>query len=216
MSQCGAKTRTGGQCKQAALQNGRCHFHGGKSLAGIASPTFQDGSRSKYVLPPRLRKRYDAALNDPALLEQRREIALVDARLGDLLARVDTGESGALWSALMERREELIDAKRGGDTVKQVLALNAILDLISQGHADYRAWRELAAALDQRRKLVESERKRLVEMQQVMTSEQAMLLMNALLMAVKANVSDRGALSAIQTEFIRLTTHDTIDVSTDE
>jgi hypothetical protein len=216
MSECGAKTRAGGTCKQAAMPNGRCYFHGGKSLAGIASPRLSDGTYSKYVLPPRLRKRYDAALNDPALLEQRREIALIDARLGDLLARVDTGESGALWSALMERREELIDAKRGGDTIKQVLALNAILDLISQGHADYRAWRELGAALDQRRKLVESERKRLVEMQQVMTSEQAMLLMDALLMAVKANVQDRGALNAIQTEFIRLTTHDTIDVSTDE
>ena len=214
MKQCGAKTRTGEKCRQTALANGRCRFHGGKSLAGIASPTFQDGSRSKYVLPPRLRGRYDAAMNDPALLEQRREIALIDARLGDLLGRVDTGESGALWAALMGQREELIAAKKGNDAVKQILALNTILDLISQGHTDHVAWRELGGVLEQRRKLVESERKRLIEMQQVMTSEQAMLLMNALLMAVKANVSDRSALNAIQSEFLRLT--DARDVSTDE
>jgi hypothetical protein len=28
---CGAKTRTGGSCRQPAMTNGRCRLHGGKS-----------------------------------------------------------------------------------------------------------------------------------------------------------------------------------------
>ena len=31
---CGAKTRTGGRCKQPAMANGKCRLHGGKSLSG--------------------------------------------------------------------------------------------------------------------------------------------------------------------------------------
>lgn len=216
MKQCGAKTRAGGVCKQAALPNGRCHYHGGKSLAGIASPRLSGGAYSKYVLPPRLRERYDAALDDPALLEQRREIALTDARIGDLLARVDTGESGAIWGALAAAKAELLAS--AGDTAKSQTAMGTILSLISKGHADHQAWRELGAALEQRRRLVESERRRLVEMSALMSAEQAMLLMNALLMAVKANVSDRAALSAIQSTFLELTTRadHAIDVSATE
>ena len=57
MRECGAKTRQGGVCKQPALPNGRCHYHGGKSLAGLASPTYQTGRYSK-ALPARLAARY--------------------------------------------------------------------------------------------------------------------------------------------------------------
>lgn len=210
--------KTGQQCKRRAVTGYKvCQVHGGKTPRGIASPHFKTGRYSK-VLPARLAARYVESQGDPRILELRDDISLIDARLEDLLARVDTGESGALWGSLVAAKTEL--ASIGGTsmeaTLKRQTVMAHILDLITKGHADYQAWRELGAALEQRRKLVESERKRLVEAQLTMTSEQAMLLMDALLMAVKANVQDRGALNAIQSEFIRLTTHDTIDVSPTE
>ena len=33
-SLCCANTLKGGMCRQPALKNGRCHYHGGKSLSG--------------------------------------------------------------------------------------------------------------------------------------------------------------------------------------
>ena len=48
---CGAKTRHGTRCRGLAMKNGRCRMHGGSSLAGIASPSFKDGRRSKYLAP---------------------------------------------------------------------------------------------------------------------------------------------------------------------
>lgn len=196
MRECGAKTRQGGVCKQPALPNGRCHYHGGKSLAGLASPTYQTGRYSK-VLPARLAGRYAEAQADAALLELRDDVALVDARLADLLGRVDTGESGALWQALQALRLDVITYKRAGDTVKTAEALNVLLDLVGQGHADYRAWAEIGGVIEQRRKLVESERKRLVEMQQTLTVERAMLLIGAISGVIKAHVHDRTTLAAI-------------------
>ena len=207
MRECGAKTRQGGVCKQPALPNGRCHYHGGKSLAGLASPTYQTGRYSK-VLPARLAGRYAEAQADAALLELRGDIALTDARLADLLGRVDTGESGALWSRLMQARTDLLLYRRAGDTVKTAEALNALLDLVGQGHADYRAWAEVGQVVEQRRRLVESERKRLVEMQQTLTVEKAMLLIGAIGGIIKAHVQDRHVLSAISNDIQALVSSD--------
>lgn len=185
------------------MPNGRCRIHGGKSLAGIASPTYQTGRYSRY-LPGRLLGRYAEAQANPALLELRDDISLIDARLGDLLSRVDTGESGALWQQLMQARLEVIACKRVGDTAGQTKALNTLLDLVGQGHADYRAWAEVGAVLDQRRRLVESERKRLVEMQQTLTVEKAMLLIGAIGGIIKAHVDDRAILAKISADISAL------------
>jgi hypothetical protein len=45
---CGAKTRSGAPCKNAPIgDTGRCRMHGGKSLAGVASPRYKHGRYSK-------------------------------------------------------------------------------------------------------------------------------------------------------------------------
>src|SRR5690348_17116908 len=116
--ECGAKRRNGEPCKARAMLNGRCRIHGGKSPAGIPSPHYRDGRYSK-VLPQRMRDAYTLAMDDPQLLEQREQIAVLDARLLDLLGRVDTGESGALWQALKDCRSDLLIAQRGNDVKGQ-------------------------------------------------------------------------------------------------
>lgn len=189
------------------MPNGRCRLHGGKTPSGIASPQYKTGRYSK-VMPTRLRPRYEEAQQDGALLELREDVALIDARLGDLLSRVDTGESGALWGRLLTAKAELMDARRSGDTITITTALNTILELISKGHADYQAWREVGMVLDQRRKLVESERRRLVEMQQTLTVEKAMLLIGAIGGIIKAHVDDRAILAKISTDISALVTYE--------
>lgn len=195
--QCQAKKTNGQPCKANAISGMRvCRVHGGATPRGLASPHYKTGRYSK-ALPARLAARYAEAEADPRLLELRDEVALTDARLGDLLSRVDTGESGALWQSLQALRMEVIACKRAGDSVGQTVALNALLDTVGQGHADYRAWAEIGGVIEQRRKLVESERKRLVEMQQTLTVERAMLLIGAISGVIKAHVHDRTTLAAI-------------------
>lgn len=70
-------------------------------------------------------------------------------------------------------------------------------------------WREIEGLVETRRRLVDSERKRLVDMQQMITSEQAMTLVAAVVDAVKRHVSDRETLQAISTEVSQLTERDT-------
>src|SRR6187399_1656871 len=97
---CGAKTRQGDTCQRPGMPNGRCHLHGGKSLGGVASPSFTTGKYSKY-LPTRMLDRYHEAAEDHELIALREDVALLDARIADMLQRVDTGESGEIWASLL-------------------------------------------------------------------------------------------------------------------
>ena len=47
---CGAKTRTGGTCRQPAMKNGRCRLHGGKSKSGKEHGRYKYGQFTKEAL----------------------------------------------------------------------------------------------------------------------------------------------------------------------
>lgn len=201
---CKAKNRKGKRCGNNVTPGMEvCAMHGGKTPRGMALPQFKTGKYSKY-LPVRLQARYQEAIEDPELLSQRHEIALVDSRLSEVMLRVNTGESGKLWIELKEINKQIKEAKKAGDSSTAFALINELHSLIDKGHQDYRQWEEIIGLLESRRKLVESERKRLVELNQFITTEQATTLIAALLASVKQNVSDRKALEAIQEDFIRL------------
>lgn len=202
--ECGAKTRDGTPCRGWAMPNGRCRMHNGGAARGVAASRFLHGRYSSSI-PARLAARYAEAEHDPRLLELRDEVALIDARLEDLLGRVDTGESGAIWQRLMAARMELLEAQRTNDRRGQLDNLRVILDLIGQGHADYRAWAEVGGILEQRRRLVESERRRLVEAGLMISAEQALALIGAVMQAVKEHVHDQEQLRAISRTIDALT-----------
>jgi hypothetical protein len=181
------------------MANGRCRMHGGNAARGLAAGNFRTGRRSKY-LPQRLLPQYEQALRDPDLLALREDIALVDARLADVLQRVDTGESGQIWRDLRQAFDEFVDARRSGDLPSMRVALERIEQLITRGSSDAAAWRDVAELLEQRRRLVESERRRLVESQQMLTVERAMVLLAAVVDIIRRHVTDRTALAAISAE----------------
>lgn len=121
----------------------------------------------------------------------RAEVHLIDARLTDVLARVDTGESGAMWQSLVAAKAAYYAAKEKD----REYTLTVLLSKIDKGAADYAAWQDVRSLLEQRRRTVESERKRLVEMQQMVTTERLMLFVSSLAQVVRdsifANVQDQ-------------------------
>src|SRR5512137_3225662 len=89
--------RTHEQCGAWAVPGREvCHWHGGRSPRGLAHPSTRTGRFSKD-LPTRMLANYQAALADPEMLALSEELAVVTAREADLIARVDTGEAGAVW-----------------------------------------------------------------------------------------------------------------------
>jgi hypothetical protein len=193
-------SRRGQQCEHASLRGKNvCRNHGGLSRRGILAPNFKTGRYSKD-LPTRLIANYEAFLSDPELLSIRESIALYDARLLDLFKRVDTGESGKLWSDTAAAWKMLKEAMKNQDIQQTAAAIDILNDKISGGHTDYLAWREIYVVLEQRRKTAESERKRLIEMNQMITADKAMVLVSAIIDLVRKNINDRDTLARISTE----------------
>ncbi len=204
--QCNAKSKQSGQqCKRHAVVGGtKCNMHGGATLSGIASPTFKHGRYSKH-LPLRLAGRYGEALRDPQLLELRDEVALIGTRLGELVEHLGSGESLRHWQAVQTAHSDIAAAIRTSDLALLRAGLSALAAAVEAGMDDYATWREIVELTEARRKLVESEHKRLVAMQQMITSEQAMILLAVITDTVRKYVSDPTALAAISAEFRALT-----------
>ncbi len=202
---CGAKTRSGHPCKNAPMANGRCRMHGGKQPHGIARSNTKHGRYSKY-LPGRLLERYQESLVDSELLALREEISIVDARISDLLTRVESGESGENWEAIQKAWQEFREARSTRKTELIAIAEDRLEMAIDAGVTDYTAWTEVRQAIELRRKLVDSERKRLVAAQQMITADEVMLLITAIADTVRRNVSDSDTLSAIQADIDQLIT----------
>jgi hypothetical protein len=195
------------QCRNAAIRGVEvCRMHGGKTPRGAGSVHFKHGKYSR-CLPTRLAAHYEEATHDPELLELRREIALTDARIIDVLRRVDTGESGAIWRQAQAAMARFRREQARGNLDAMPRALAQVQRLITEGAGDYAAWREVGALLEQRRKLCDSETRRLAASHDILTSEQAMTLLSQVVAAIQRHVQDKAVLSAIAQDMQALVHH---------
>lgn len=200
MNQCGAKTRAGTPCKRKPLPNGRCNLHGGKTPRGVALPQTKHGRYSKD-LPARLGERFEAALGDADLVQLGRDIALIDSRLGEILGEITQDSTGAIFSALQKAWNKYT---RAPNPVDKQAAFSDMGMLIEQGADDWLKWQEVYNVIEQRRRLVESEAKRQIQLQQTLTASQAMMLLAAITETVKKHVRDADALRAISADIAGL------------
>lgn len=207
MAQCTATSKaTGAQCKNSAVPGKtKCRFHGGKALSGVAHPNFKTGKYSQD-LPARLMARYEESLQDTELLNLQGELSLIDARMSDVLSRVDMGEAGELWRQAGNCMKQFEEAQKKKDTASMAHALTELRAIITKGTADYAAWDEVFKMVELRKKVVDSEHRRLVAMQNMITTNQAMTMIAALVAIVKQEVTDRHALQRISTGISQLLT----------
>lgn len=143
-------------------------------------------------MPTHLLSAYKAAQEDKELLSTRDDIALVDSRINELLSRVRKDEQGPegseLWIKIRAGFRLMSEQVELGNAAKSDYYMREVSAMLEEGTKDYFAWREIGQLLDKRRGLAEAERKRQLEMRQLLTSEQAILLMNKVLEALQESV----------------------------
>jgi hypothetical protein len=140
---------------------------------------------------------YKAAGLDPELMSLRRDLALLDARIIDVLKRVDTGEAGSIWVKLQAAWARLGREQARGHVETYKLAYDDVGRLVTRGVEDTAAWREIGELIDQRRKLVESEQRRLALSHEMMSRDQAMALVGQVVDILRRRIPDRDILNAI-------------------
>ena len=157
MSKCNAKSkRTGKRCRANAMTGStKCYHHGGRSKRGIESATFKTGRYSKD-LPTRLVARYEAAQLDPNILDQRPEIAVLQARISELLQKIDQREAGQWFRDLQKAKQRFLSAK---DKTAAQPHLHHILRMIDQGAEAWMTWEDITRTMEQHRRMVADQNK---------------------------------------------------------
>jgi hypothetical protein len=183
---CGAK-RTGWQDHKMRCRafgnldndNNRCQHHGGTTPRGLESPHFQHGGYSQY-LPDSLGDRMDDFMKDPNIASVREELALLGTRLSSKLEELEDGPSRDLWEQLEDAVDELEAARRRGDGDAVAACLNQITRLVRNGAQEQEKWEDVFDIVEQRRKLAETENKRMKQSSNTLTVEEASMLVEVM------------------------------------
>lgn len=208
---CGAKTKSGAPCRKSPIKSrNRCRLHGGASLKGAAHPNAKHLRYSTDIVGKQLLTRYEQAMHDPELMDMRHDIAVTEARIGELLGGLETGESLKAWTAVRKSYDNFVECHNKGDSAGAVYHLQEMGRLIKFGIDRHAKWREVESAQNHKRKLTEAEHKRQSDLKQMMTHEQAMNLLMFAINVVKRRVlqyfpNEKGQelMAAISTDISR-------------
>ncbi len=135
------------------------------------------------------------SFEDPELTRLRKDLAIVETRLVELIQSLNSQQNGTLWKQLRSKHREL---KRSKPTsTKAANLFKEITELVERGSNDSLIWNEIAKQIELRRRLLDSETKRVLAAHQVMTAEEVKMLIDAVATLIRENVKDRQALQKI-------------------
>ena len=168
-----------------------CSTHGGKTPSGIGSPHWKHGRYSKD-LPSNLAADYVRALKDPDLVSLREELALVDAFIAQDIRKLSTLEEAGDWSKALGLLVEMENASANGDLELVSLRLRDLTGLINKGEESIKVRNRILDRIEQRRKIADSERRRMVDLRLLMSVERQMLLLAAVSTILGEEITDVG------------------------
>lgn len=120
------------------MANGRCPKHGGKSPPpGPGHPRYKHGMFSKAR---RAREAFEAAMDDPDLLDVRKGAALMQAGVEEAAERLEELDTPELRRRAMQLLDESFAATQPGEANAKLMALR---ELLEQGTSEDRAFRDL-------------------------------------------------------------------------
>lgn len=188
---CGAKLRKkpGQFCQKLPMKDKRrCRLHGGKSLGGIAAGSFKHGRYSRY-LPKDLRKIYEQTKHDPQLLSHEPDLRLMDTRLQGLIQNLDNTASLEAFSRAQVEWEVLEQAREAGNLIEMGRSMTRIRGLMRITVPSGPIWDQIIHVTEQRRKLLESETRRIQQASNSMSGEQILALIEYLVDVLRSSVT---------------------------
>jgi hypothetical protein len=181
------------------MTNGRCRMHGGTQKKGIEHHNFLHGRFSKY-LPKHLGEIAFNAEQDPDLLNLRSLIGVYEARLAHLFGLVGSGASAERFKEIKETWATFRQAQEMGQAGKARMIESAYKmdQLVMDIEHDYMLWRDIDVAAKNFKLLNESERKRAIELGQLMPTTKVSGFARSVLLSVRAEVTDQTTWARIQ------------------
>ena len=178
----------------------KCRFHGGKVLVGADHPHYKGRGLSKN-LPTRFLEQFQLSLTDPNVLDMTPEISLLEARLEDLIRKADEEPGSSTWKKIQATYTKFRAATRESEVRKYLAELDS---LITKGFLDSFLWEDVRVLIDTLRRLKDSERKRRVDAEQVITESQFRTLMGFIVNSIETRVKNPDVKMAILADLTKL------------
>lgn len=151
-------------------------------------------------IPQIIRQDYLDAQNNPDLLSLRDDIALLDARRNQLMGFIDSGINPKDLSRIGDLLLEFETAVANRDTAKSQKVFKELKG-ITESHTDvYEQWKEVLSLLEAKRRLIEAERRRIVDLTAMVDSATAMRVINDIYSIIINNIKDEKVLRQIKAE----------------
>jgi len=196
----GKSRRDGHPCKNLAV-TGReyCRMHGGKIPVGIANPAYRHGNQSKYPagLPARYRDTFLASLEDQNYLMLHSDIALTRAREEELLGQLDQIPSDERISTILSRLNALRFKCKELDYTEIIPGLDKVTEELITVQGQASIWKLIQENSEHKRKLAETERKRIDASASVLRANEALAFVQGVLMDIKTHVTDQDVLNRL-------------------
>lgn len=198
-TRCSALTRAGTRCTRSAVPG--YQYCGAHLRSAEEAMRIEDSGRYGGSLSGKRADAYKSALQDHYLLHLRDEIAVLTARINDLLEQTEEGVNAKTWKETQQLWARFARAYRRDDRDAMDEMVVRLTELIETGKRDSDIWTDVERLFEQRRKLVETEQRHLNSTGQTMTAEAALVMIaaaiNALKESVKKYVANRELQQAI-------------------
>ena len=140
-----------------------CSNHGGRVPSGPLSRSFKHG-RYSATLPGRLLGAYQHSLEDPHVTSMGDALALCDARIGELSGELE--EADGAGDVIARARAALGNVLRSAEGEAREGRLRELAEVLQNGACANQIWSQIMAAVEQRRRVAETESRRIVSMGQ--------------------------------------------------
>ena len=211
-TKCGAQTRTGGRCRQPVITGrNRCRMHGGKTPRGLANPNTRTGLYSRDM-PTQMLARFEQAQKDRELLSLRADVALVTAVIGERLAEMEQAGQQVDWDKAIAKLDQLFDQGEAWSWERIQGELRGLGEMLRAKRNEQSIFSEIRSLIDQRARLVAQENRRLEDLKQTLTVEEAIVYAQVLAAIIRRYINDQKTLTAINRDFQQILNRPVIDV----
>jgi hypothetical protein len=151
-------------------------------------------------MPGRLAERYLAAMANDDLDSHRSDLALLEARLGELLGRLKSacGASLTTYQTSLDHLESLRKAFYDGDDMAFTKSLDLLRSSLRSGRKAENTWREIDKTISQRTVVAAAEQKRQFQLGTAVPAEEVVQLLRYVGAVIRGAVTDETVLTNIE------------------
>jgi hypothetical protein len=183
-------------CQRKPVYNSRCKGHGGHSPSGIL---FRDNKKKGRIniyernLSGKLQRLYIEAVTDPDYLSVAPEIGALSIRFAELLSELGESDYTVISTRMQQGLRSLRKAVDDKDGEKILVAADKITETLKDVSTDRKRWDEMGLLSGRLGRLAETERKRIVEAQQMITVTEMYTMQQDML----ENIRDSSSAAAL-------------------